>query len=523
MISTRIQRTSGGFGDLLDAAQIFEQWAARKSVEEPLVLILHFAPDVRQTLLSISQQTEAPQHEPLWPAQNVRWVRGDVLINRSNQEVRRNERLANAKRLISLGVFEEIPAIPEALDRAIRVLSKLPPTLFLLDFSQVRPDMVYPTASDGASNHDLPYVGKVLAEFCAWTASLEHRVVIGLPRLMMGLPDIAEVYSGSPWTFVSAELFSQQYKDRAQRCDQRLGGDGPLDGALRLLLSANSSALLDSVAEFLASLEGGASPHTHADDLSSLPTLIQLARWLTQRGFYEIAYRLEVFCRILGQQRGLISLDADVAFEPAHQRMKDRIVGLIHGAEKTPAVVKHGVLTGEPGAGKTTVLLQMEHSWSLPQADVEGATHPCWVPLFMSVSEEPDLELSRQVQAHLNRHSHLEVDDRSGRYELACHALLARIASVSDLQWLFSSPVYFLVDGIDETSREQRQKLERELAELRIDVPDAGVLVAFRKGQVAQFSDFDYVELRSMSDHQFGECVTEPGRSEFSREVARGE
>jgi hypothetical protein len=67
--------------------------------------------------------------------------------------------------------------------------------------------------------------------------------------------------------------------------------------------------------------------------------------------------------------------------------------------------------------------------------------------------------------------------------------------------------MYFLLDGIDEIPEHQRQELEEELRDLQYKSPEAGILLAFRKGEVPRFANLNNVEIRSMSDRQFGDFL----------------
>ncbi|MDJ0746549.1 MAG: SUMF1/EgtB/PvdO family nonheme iron enzyme [Xenococcaceae cyanobacterium MO_167.B27] len=253
------------------------------------------------------------------------------------------------------------------------------------------------------------------------------------------------------------------------------------------------------------------------DESTRAITLIDLARKLTEKGFYEIAYRLELYCRTLEQQHGLISLDADIHLASQQQDINQNIVGFIKGLEKTglektglektPAILKHGTLTGQWGVGKTTALLQMEHLWSLPQLNTDAGNHNSWIPLFIELGKEQTGNVWDEIRSQLKKNAYWEEHRRGNRYPLACHALLSKIVSPANIRWLFNSPLYFLLDCIDLLSSDQKNKLEVELEALRDLYPESGFLLAFREGEGSEFDRLGNVRIRNLNEYQIQEFL----------------
>jgi hypothetical protein len=372
---------------------VYNQWIRESRTSDPLILILDFAADIPQMMLAISHSLPDAQ-----------WIRGDFLMN-----------------LGEVGSDQRIDSIIDSISQ---------PTIFFIDFSTVRPTKIF-SLLDARGTSALAF-NRTLSAFCELASSHGHRMIIGLPHFMLYLFNIEEIKSHKPYVFKSADLFSDGYNERLQYCQELLGKDRPLNAEFHSLVRVNSIALPRAIATFLSALPEGVSLNIHPDNPSGIRTLIELAQKLTEEGFYEVAYRLEVYCRTLRQQQGLISLDADVHLTSPSQIEEEAIVGCIKGLEKLPAVVLNcGILTGEPGAGKTTGLLQMEHFWALPQLSVDRAKHPCWVPILTSLDPSTDISLDRQIQAHMKKHSFVEIG-HGERYQLACHGLLTTMLAGGD-------------------------------------------------------------------------------------------
>lgn len=460
---------------------LVDHWEHDAAPGDPLVVIVHFAPDAQRAFNAVVAHYDSGRLSRRFPF--LRWIRGDVLLRRIEQFGWQRQLPRN---LVALGIYKDINADDTLLQQAFEDLARAPPTLFVANFADADAESVFSAAMSG---NEIP-VAEILNDFSHWAGTFGHGMIVILPRRVLALGQVERFCSRRPWAFTSGHLFSAENDTEPWLTY--------FEERLRPLLCANSIALRDRVARFVKELPPAAVLRVDRTAPTDIATLLRLAKALLEDGFYEVAYRLEVLCRTAVEQPRLIDLDVDIESSAAADP-QERIVGFLEGAQNLPAVTGNAVLTGEAGAGKTTALLQIEAAWSLPRVTSSGSTSARWVPLLLEVESGP---LWKQVRAQLFTREH---SLRSlAQVDFHCLVTLCWPASAASVRFcgLFSSPVLLLLDGLEGLPRASRRELEREVSSLRLEIPDSGVLVAVRKGEVGEFRDFDCAELRPLDDAQ---------------------
>lgn len=423
------------------------EWA-RSSSAHPLILIMDFPPDVPPTLLAAADD-----------ADNTLWIDGEPLI----------------------APAEAAQDGADAVD-----LSASRPSTLVVDFSAAAPDRVL-----GSGEGDF---GEDLFLLLSLAKSRDHRVVLGLPRFVASRLGWETLRRLSPWTFVSGELFSPAYESRVAECEKDvLGRTVPFRDVLLPLLSANSATLARKSAELIASLP----VPRHPSESDRLAFLLGLSRSILEAGYYEIAFRLEGYCRSLAQDKVFVPLTADLVADP-----ESPIVGLVESTAELPAMVRHGLLVGDTGSGKTTSLLKTEQLWLLPRWATSGTRFPAYLPLYVPLARAGAFSLARQVGERLADGSFSRFYEGGERHRLACHALVGKLGTLEALCGLFGSPLMLLLDDADRLSPANEHRLAKDLDDLRNDYPDMGILLAGRDARMARRARLSVAEIRELNEQQ---------------------
>src|SRR5262249_29625314 len=85
----------------------------------------------------------------------------------------------------------------------------------------------------------------------------------------------------------------------------------------------------------------------------------------------------------------------------------------------------------------------------------------------------------------------------------------ARIGSLHALRWLFSSPLYLLLDDADRLSLPDRTQLSRDLSRLRTEDPTVGVLATYRDERTARLLRNSDITIRELSEQQIRSLIKE--------------
>ncbi|WP_156213305.1 SUMF1/EgtB/PvdO family nonheme iron enzyme [Lentzea aerocolonigenes] len=434
----------------IDSPPMELRWEGVPPGEQPVLLVTDFAADVPQALLQVCGE-----------ARPDTWLAGEEL-----QEP---------------------------------IGSNLPPgSLVVVDFSGVLPEQAF--TSDLASRIDA---------VLAWAADNSHRVVIGLSRFVLAERDVERL--GRRVQVVTATpLFSAHHRHRAEECERLLGRKLPFRAALFPLLSANSAVLPRAAAEILRTIPSWpALVNSSAPGQEEIGVALEIARRLTEVGFYEIAFRLESWCRTANRQRGLVELTADLR-RNLEARGEDSIVGFVESIREVPAVVPFGALTAGTGAGKSTSLLIIEHAWSLPHEGDAGPRVPHHLPLLVPLAPDENVDLAGHVEATIAGHAFAR-GDGGARFMSACHTLVRRLGSVRALRRLFGSPLYLLLDDVDQLSAAGLNRLNTDLAKLRADDSRTGALLACRDERTARLLRISDVAIRELGEQQIRALVRQRG------------
>jgi formylglycine-generating enzyme required for sulfatase activity len=229
---------------------------------------------------------------------------------------------------------------------------------------------------------------------------------------------------------------------------------------------------------------------------------------MTKAGFYEPAYRLEVYCRTADLDTTKVSLSADLSVSESPS--EEAVVAFLDTAQLIPAYVDRGLLVAEAGAGKTTALAQMERLWAIPcRPKLPGAREP-WVPVFVPSAKLRTTEELRW--AFLSRSECSLPTADPIRQPMPCHLLLSTHATFESLRWLFSSPVYYLVDDFEAlTGRENEVWMSTAALPGR-----AGCLAAvrcFQSPSVETGGRWKTTALRGLTPEQLQELAQKQGNS----------
>jgi formylglycine-generating enzyme required for sulfatase activity len=490
-------------GRQAELAEILEGWQHKGHCLYPLILITHFGPDAREALLALAVESE--QVTLVRPWTRTQWICGGDLAARQPGDAAAMHGTA-AGALVGRALFRGFSPSPENITKALDYLQTIPPTLFLLDWSEVQCMSVI--SSPGADGGQPELVAEGVREFYSAVDLSGHRVVTAMPRWALAAESFRSLAAEAAQRdscFIADELFSKRNERQFRRCRDAIG-EMPPPADVKALLSINSGLCIYSIAAFLrkreAELRNLETPH-----LSTRLALL-LAASLYQEGFFEVAFRLEQHCRTLAGSgsRKLVALSADFVGNGE----RPEVVALIEGLENLPQMIQRAALTGFGGAGKTLALLQIEHEWALPRRERSGLHFPQWLPLFL-----PLARTSVQGEALADRELRVAAPrgfQQGGQnYRLVAHAVMEKLGSLKDLQWLFSSPAMFLADGFDALPAERQTHVNSQIEELLSAYPEAGLIVAFREGRGPGVELWHHIRVRPLNERQLGDFLGSRG------------
>ena len=490
---------------------ILARWKPDAGHGRPLIFITHFAADVPGLLSSARAHMDA-MREGTWRPVEHRWVLGERVVNLDEWRKQSTIDEIGVAGWVLHGLLKAQPADSEELRRAWEYLQARPPTLFLINLFGAEPEALLQAHARAPSGDAVP-VGRGIMEFCKWAAGHGHHVVLCMPRAALVLESLHELAKLFSETFIATDLFLRESPDGWPGREDL--ADPPSPGEfLRTLASAGGGALGREIDAFFdAHAEEEAEDGSAADPAGEfrLARLLSLAERLAREGFYEIAYRLELYCRTHGRTPDSVPLDADLIRLP---KREDLVVGVINGIENAPAVVTRALLLGDAGTGKTTAMLRTEERWALPRGAVEGNQHPDWLPFYVPLGQGEGESFEEQLRAQFERNSKLQVEGVQ-ELTLTAHSFLARLASLNNIRWLFSSPVLFLMDNADGLPPEQLRVVEEGLHRLEKVYPSAGVLVACRNEMVLEYKAAHWVQIRLLDGGQIAALLKAPADELF--------
>lgn len=524
--------------------QIVKDWCHFGRHTNPMTFVAHFAPDIRETLLELSSRmTGADKRD--WSFQRVQWVYGENLVDLADnqrQELARVGGPAADCRVLLAGMIRGFSPSVERARTIFEDMRSLPDSLFVFDFSS----LASPFENDRANSEErFKEIVDALRRFAQWISSNapQHGIVIGIPRWLLSFSawlELAEGDATDQHCFFATELFTSRITDGAKQFQAHTGF--PLPQCLTTLVNANSPTLRGEIIRFF---------QLHHEALGSQQRLsashvLQLAAQLLQKGYFEVAYRLELYCRtcdpgskvgLEGQAR-VVSMDFEIsALSPGDAEPSNSNRARLRGQHLIPQAIARGktraVISGESGAGKSCAIQDIQRSWCLPprrvaprdddaQAGVScrstvvpvslrGRWCPSWLPVQLPLSDHSGESVEEQLRATHRRTSQLEGPAAEcGQATLRAHRIAADVNQLADYHWLFVSPVLLLVDNIDGLSRDARRAILRHLD----DVPAIGVVLGSRTtGHEEKELFADEARIRPMNEQQIEEllkiCLTD--------------
>jgi formylglycine-generating enzyme required for sulfatase activity len=289
-----------------------------------------------------------------------------------------------------------------------------------------------------------------------------HWVAVGMHRANLAEPDIRELIESAPVRLMASDLFAHSHDSCLEEGRLAVPTNGEVPRELAPLLAANSDGLRRCARAFLDG-QRGAGP----------VDLLKLADSLLREGFLEAAYRLELHSR---PREGATS---DVQISGDLMRLKadaNTIVGLIDPVIEAPRAIERTVLSGDSGAGKTIALSQIEHAFALPTQTLRGRPAPSWLPVLLRLEAARGDDPGKWLRDEFLAHSQINSGAGTGRRTLGAHVWLARHATATSLEWNFSSPVLYLLDGWSKLGQQAQDEAGAWLEQLYVDSPRAGLV-----------------------------------------------
>lgn len=473
---------------------ILEGWAYDEHPTTPLVFTSHFPSDAFETLVAINYIVRGQLGQKSFPFSSITWINISRLFHTDDSHNDQITAPLGPHGYLLAGIEHPLTHSPNELAEILKLLSGEPRRLFLLDLSRITPEEYLATEKDATVKR----LASAIRDFGLWAARYGHRLVLSLPRFMLARQEFRQLAEASPQSFRASALFAATLPDRNPDIQAVLCGTD-LPDFLKVFLRANSNTLPKAVATFYRSLSASSSESVETGrDASHLA--MALARNLFASGFYEIAYRLELYART-GSPRRWTSLSGDVQQLDA-ELLAAEVVGLIPDIRNAPASFTHAVLLGEAGSGKTTALLQIERHWSLPQDRSSSRHQRCWLPVFLQLGPDPEAAVFERLRDEFSLRTRAGGQDQLQQQSLPAHDMFARCMGPETVNWLTSSPLLLLIDGIDALNFQQFDRVRRGLEQLR----GHGTLVATRIGRKLPFSK-TIIELRPINNQQFRELA----------------
>jgi formylglycine-generating enzyme required for sulfatase activity len=263
-------------------------------------------------------------------------------------------------------------------------------------------------------------------------ASTGVRCATFIPRFLTTRPYDATL-PDTPFACETAPLFDKCHARRVQWLQtttkvRRIGR--PLDR----LLSVNSDSAIRLVADFFSTQGISGTLEVTPANPGSLNILVGLADLLARSRCYELAFRLERYCRTLSAARDLV-ISANL--HPKGTRTGESwVVGLLHNAADLPPTLDRAALLSAPGGGKTTLLRQIDVAATVPEPDRSAPT----VTLRIKRSRHDQAGIAELLIDKLRRES--QDDGRTFRV----HQTLAEILPKLRLGDIFASRIQLLLD-----------------------------------------------------------------------------
>jgi hypothetical protein len=472
-------------------------------------VITHFAPDAREALLSLAVRADTLAASADISFDKVQWLAVGRLLNEPHRTLDTPHEFGFLE-LLGPSLFRHFHADAGSAETALAELRARPPSLFLIDASELSLSALSSAAAADSAAATVAALRK-LALLCTCSG---HRFALALPRFGLALPafrDLAYELAPANACFLADELFSITREYRRDRCLTILGGT-PLPHGFDQLLYANSNLWIYRLAWLLrrqaSQTAQGASLSTRA--------WMNAAALLAQDGFFEIAYRIELACRTcepITHSNRPIRLVADL--KPLQRRLET--VGFLSGLDDLPSFVTRGVVTGSGGSGKTVALFEIQRRWALPRVERRGLRHPAWMPIYLQAMRCSPASPDVFAFPH---HEIMRTGNSRESYRLQAHGRIAPFLTLDRLQWIFSSRVMLLLDGVDALSRQEQVAAEERLKSAMTADPGMGMLAACRRASGLSLPLESMIAIRALNETQVREFVGTRLESSPSRQAA---
>jgi formylglycine-generating enzyme required for sulfatase activity len=386
------------------------------------------------------------------------------------------------------------------------------PTVLLLDLSSI---------IESAENGDAIWreVHSFWARLAPWR---KYRIVIAVPRWL--LPEPGHWLNTEPFVFTAAPLYSPLLPQRIGERIAELGERFELGSTLRTLLTANSPALISFAEQFFSERSVADIELEPRPEPQAISVVLRLAAALAGAGYFEVAFRLEEACIAACQADQSVALGVDI-FEPgSHPDVVDHLTD----PRWIPHVVRHGWLVSDPGSGKSRALARIRRHWIVPRFLAQGLERPAWFPLLVSAAGDPQPDPVACLERALLDRSHLEIAGQ--RFSLPCHSMLSDAVKrhgLRELRRLVSSPLYLLVDGLDDWNGVRLQAFVMKLQSA--DPQSAmGMLAAAgitpghpgqtgRRFRVVRLRPLNRKSIAEVAEQRAGHAVSETVRAVYDR------
>ncbi|MFF1615688.1 SUMF1/EgtB/PvdO family nonheme iron enzyme [Amycolatopsis sp. NPDC058278] len=276
-----------------------------------------------------------------------------------------------------------------------------------------------------------------------------------LPRYLAARP-----YSSSlpdtPYLCESGPMFHASYARRTEWLREntkvrRLGR--PLDR----LLAVNSDAAVRLVADFFRAQDLSGTLEVTPANPGSLDVLARLADLLARSRFYELAFRLERYCRTFQSARTDQLISANL-----HPR-EPGIIGLLRDAAVLPPGLDRAVLLSVPGGGKSTLLRQIDLAATVPALADDAAAPAVTFRIARSCQDRTTLADQIAGQLRGDGRAHRAIADAFPRVRLGD---------------VFASRVQLLLDTDGVLRAADLDTLETTLAEIAGPPENTGYLLS---------------------------------------------
>lgn len=405
--------------------------ALSQPLHDRVVFIAPFSADVHETLLAI--MANAKQEQFVEPARPF-WCDGSAILDCLAEE----KPSSGILNVLAAGLIHD-RFDQDSVTTVVEVIRQSNNAVLLVDFS----DVSFETLVQETKNlNSLKLFLRQLITSSSLPATA--RVVIGVPKAF----GVAGLDSGFFENLAPGSVYEAASPPNVPVA-VALSFDKSRQSSLREMLEGftgfNSNSLKEAVVSYLASKPAEALDRNASEDI------LAAANHFLSLGYLEVAYRLELFCRCRVALGEVFARSASFVRKP--NLGLEVGLGHISDVRLLPTAHTRFFLFGKSGVGKSLALRQIEAEYALPfTAEFIPGCHP-WMPLYIDCNSSTPLDLGGQFASQAT----LASLARAGRPQrLHAHVRLSEVASYKTLEYLFSSPILYLLDNAHELANEDR-------------------------------------------------------------------